>query len=58
MRTSPSAPSTAINTRALPILGQEALSAQSGRIDSVSGATYTSEGYIRSAQSAIDKAGV
>ncbi|GII34474.1 FMN-binding protein [Planotetraspora mira] len=47
-----------INTQALPILNQETLSAQSGRIDSVSGATYTSEGYIASLQSAIDKAGL
>lgn len=47
-----------INTQALPILNQETLSAQSGRIDSVSGATYTSEGYISSLQSAIDQAGL
>jgi uncharacterized protein with FMN-binding domain len=47
-----------INTQALPILNQETLSAQSGRIDSISGATYTSEGYISSLQSAIDQAGL
>lgn len=42
---------------AVPQLTQEALSAQSARIDTVSGATYTSEGYIQSLQSALDKAG-
>jgi uncharacterized protein with FMN-binding domain len=43
---------------AVPQLTQEALSAQSARIDTVSGATYTSEGYIQSLQSALDKAGL
>lgn len=45
-----------INGQAVPILDQEAVAAQSSRIDSVSGATYTSDGYIQSLQSAIDKA--
>ncbi|MER7767442.1 FMN-binding protein [Kitasatospora sp. NPDC096140] len=45
-----------INTSALPVLNQEAISAQSARIDVVSGATYTSDGYIRSLQSALDRA--
>ena len=40
----------------LPILQQEAMSAQSAQLDSVSGATYTSDGYMRSLQSAIDRA--
>lgn len=44
-----------INSQALPILQQETLSAQSAHIDTVSGATYTSEGYIQSLQSAIDQ---
>lgn len=39
---------------AFPALIHETVSAQSGRIDSVSGATYTSQGYIKSLQSAID----
>lgn len=39
-----------------PTLIQETLSAQSATIDSVSGATYTSEGFIQSLQSAISKA--
>ncbi|MGO4301898.1 FMN-binding protein [Leifsonia sp. RAF41] len=44
-----------INNQALPILQQEVLSSQSASIDTVSGATYTSEGYIQSVQSAIDQ---
>ncbi|MFB7126360.1 FMN-binding protein [Kitasatospora sp. NPDC056273] len=45
-----------INSSALPVLNQEALSAQSAAIDVVSGATYTSDGYVRSLQSALDRA--
>jgi uncharacterized protein with FMN-binding domain len=44
-----------INDQALPILEQEVLASQSANIDTVSGATYTSEGYIQSVQSAIDQ---
>lgn len=44
-----------INDQALPILQQEVLASQSANIDTVSGATYTSEGYIQSVQSAIDQ---
>src|SRR3954463_3211357 len=47
-----------INARALPILIQETLKAQSTSIDMVSGATYTSEGYVTSLQSALDQAGL
>ncbi|MFD1539747.1 FMN-binding protein [Nonomuraea guangzhouensis] len=47
-----------INNTALPILQDETISAQSAQIDSVSGATYTSDGYIQSLQSAIDRAGL
>jgi uncharacterized protein with FMN-binding domain len=47
-----------INNTALPILQDETMSAQSAQIDSVSGATYTSDGYIQSLQSAIDRAGL
>ena len=39
---------------AFPKLISETLSAQSARIDSVSGATYTSGGYVKSLQSALD----
>jgi uncharacterized protein with FMN-binding domain len=45
-----------INAYALPILQQETLSAQSANIDTVSGATVTSNGYKRSLQAAIDAA--
>ena len=45
-----------INSHALPVLDQEAVSAQSASIDMVSGATVTSEGYLTSLQSAIDQA--
>ncbi|MFB7452057.1 FMN-binding protein [Streptomyces sp. NPDC056194] len=41
---------------AVPMLTSETLTAQSAQIDTVSGATYTSEGYIRSLQSALDQA--
>lgn len=47
-----------INSYALPQLRTEALAAQSADIDTVSGATYTSEGYKQSLQSALDSAGL
>jgi uncharacterized protein with FMN-binding domain len=46
----------AINARALPVLRQEVLTAQSASVHSVSGATYTSHAYIASLQAAIDAA--
>jgi uncharacterized protein with FMN-binding domain len=46
----------AINAHAEPILREEALRAGSAKIDVVSGATYTSESYKDSLQSAIDRA--
>ena len=54
-------PSAAYNSqriaaRAEPILRAEALRAGSANIDMVSGATYTSDGYVQSLQSALDKA--
>lgn len=45
-----------INERAIPQLVSETLDAQSADIDMVSGATYTSDGYLQSLQSAIDQA--
>ncbi|MGW4320111.1 FMN-binding protein [Streptomyces sp. NPDC004684] len=45
-----------INSYAIPELRREALAAQSADIDSVSGATYTSDGYRTSLQSALDSA--
>lgn len=47
-----------INAYAIPTLNQEAAQAGSASIDMVSGATFTSEGYIQSLQSALDRAGV
>lgn len=47
-----------IVTIALPILRSEALSKQSANIDIVSGATFTSQGYSQSLQSALDQAGL
>jgi uncharacterized protein with FMN-binding domain len=47
-----------INDYALPILVQESLDAQSADIDMVSGATVTSDGYLRSLQGALDQAGL
>jgi len=46
----------AINSRAIPQLVDETTSAQSASIDMVSGATYTSDGYLASLQSALDQA--
>ena len=45
-----------INGYAVPILNDEVVRAQGSGIDMVSGATYTSEGYVQSLQSAIDQA--
>ena len=45
-----------INSYAVPILNREAVDQQGADIDMVSGATYTSQGYIGSLQSAIDQA--
>ena len=45
-----------IDGPALPKLVSETLAAQSAMIDAVSGASYTSAGYIKSLQSALDKA--
>ena len=43
---------------AVPELKTEALSKQSANIDVISGATYTSQGYAQSLQSALDQAGL
>ncbi|MFF3764073.1 FMN-binding protein [Streptomyces sp. NPDC001922] len=45
-----------ITAKAVPRLGEEAVAAQSAEIDAVSGATYTSQGYRESLQSALDEA--
>lgn len=49
--------SVEINAAAGPQLGQQALAAQSARIDGVSGASYTSDSYKTSLQSALDQLG-
>jgi uncharacterized protein with FMN-binding domain len=46
----------AIAQYALPVLNREAVQAQSANISMVSGATYTSSGYIQSLQSALSAA--
>ena len=53
---SDTARSQVIDGQAVPILKQETLQAQSANIDTVSGATYTSDGYRQSLQSALDQA--
>ncbi len=50
--------SAQISSIAGPELRREVLAAQSANIDGVSGATYTSESYAQSVQSAIDRAGL
>ena len=47
-----------ISAYAGPVLASEALTAQSASIDIVSGATYTSQAYAQSLQSALDQAGI
>ena len=45
-----------VDAMAIPKLTSETLAAQSAQIDAVSGASYTSQGYTESLQSALDKA--
>ena len=47
-----------ISNYALPQLIQETLDSQGDSVAMVSGATYTSEGYLESLQSALDQAGL
>jgi uncharacterized protein with FMN-binding domain len=47
-----------LDDHALPLLRTEVLRAQSANIDTVSGATMTSDAYIRSLQGALAKAGL
>jgi uncharacterized protein with FMN-binding domain len=55
-RTNDGSESDQIDAFAIPKLTTEALAAQSAHIQAVSGASYTSSGYIQSLQSALDKA--
>ncbi|WP_423184564.1 FMN-binding protein [Arthrobacter sp. NyZ413] len=45
-----------IDQQAVPMLRSEVLSSQSANVDTVGGATYTSEGYLNSLQAALDSA--
>jgi uncharacterized protein with FMN-binding domain len=47
--------SAQINSIAIPMLQQQAMSAQSANINGVSGATFTSQAYYEALQSALDK---
>lgn len=46
-----------INTVALPYLIQEAVDAQSWKVDLISGATFTSNAFAKSLQAALARAG-
>jgi uncharacterized protein with FMN-binding domain len=46
-----------INSQALPLLKREVIAADNANIDAVSGATLTSEAYIRSLDNALTQAG-
>lgn len=50
--------SNRINTTAIPALTQSAIAAQSSEIDTISGATWTSQSYATSLQAALDAARV
>ena len=47
-----------INSYALPILVDQTVKQQGAHVQMVSGATYTSQGYLTSLQSALDQAGL
>ncbi len=49
--------SIAINSQALPMLQNEVIAAQSARVDIISGATLSSDAFIRSLNGALSKAG-
>jgi uncharacterized protein with FMN-binding domain len=50
--------SVQISNQAVPLLRQEVLQSQSANVSMIGGATYTSEGYLASVQSALDVAGL
>jgi uncharacterized protein with FMN-binding domain len=49
--------SSMIDQQSIPLLEQQALQAQSANIQGVSGATYTSQGFIQSLQGALSSLG-
>ena len=51
-------PDDSIAQNAVAKLNAEVVSAQSADVQAVSGATYTSDGYLKSLQSAVDQAGL
>jgi uncharacterized protein with FMN-binding domain len=51
-------PEDSIGANAVSQLNSEVLTAQSANIQAVSGATYTSNGYLASLQQAVDRAGL
>jgi uncharacterized protein with FMN-binding domain len=50
--------SVQISNRAAPVLHDEVLASQSANVSNVSGATYTTQAYLSSVQSALDQAGL
>ncbi|HEU0205830.1 MAG TPA: FMN-binding protein [Pseudolysinimonas sp.] len=56
-RTDQGGRSVQISNQADPMLRSEVLQSQSANVSMIGGATYTSEGYLMSLQSALDKAG-
>jgi uncharacterized protein with FMN-binding domain len=50
--------SVQISNYAAPILRSEVIKSQSAKVSSVGGATYTSDAYLTSLQSALDQAGI
>jgi uncharacterized protein with FMN-binding domain len=50
--------SQSIDQQSVPILEQEVMQAQSGNIQGVSGASYTSAGFVQSLQSALHSVGL
>ena len=49
--------SVQISNRAAPIVHDEVIASQSAKVSNVGGATYTSQAYLASVQSALDQAG-
>ena len=50
--------SQSIDQQSIPILEQQAISAQSANIQGVSGASYTSAGFVQSLQAALSQLGI
>jgi len=50
--------SQSIDQQSIPILEQQVLQAQSANVQGVSGASYTSAGFVQSLQAALTKLGL